>query len=58
MTIVVKNEHTLLFKDFQFRCCVGKNKFSKKKLKEIKKRQLGYLTLGAFTIELIDLKSH
>ena len=30
MTIIVKNKHTLLFKDFKFRCCIGKNNFSKK----------------------------
>ena len=54
MTIIVKNKHTLLFKDFQFRCCVGKNKFSKKKLKEIKKLQLEYLIWDISIIEPTD----
>ena len=47
MTIVVKNEHTLLFKDFQFRCCVGKNKFSKKKTEGDKKTPIGIFNIGS-----------
>ena len=46
MTIIVKNKHTLLFKDFQFRCCVGKNKFSKKKTEGDKKTPIGIFDLG------------
>ena len=58
MTIIVKNKHTLLFKDFKFRCCIGKNNFSKKKLRVIKKLQLEYLVWEISTIELTDLKNH
>ena len=46
MTIIVKNKHTLLFKDFQFRCCVGKNNFSKKKTEGDKKTPIGIFALG------------
>ena len=46
MTIIVKNKHTLLFKDFKFRCCVGKNNFSKKKIEGDKKTPIGVFDLG------------
>ena len=46
MTIIVKNKHTLLFKYFQFRCCVCKNKFSKKKTEGDKKTPIGIYDLG------------
>lgn len=37
MTIIIKNKDTLMFDDFIFKCCVGKNGFTNKKKKEIKK---------------------
>ena len=46
MTIIVKNKHTLLFKDFKFRCCIGKNNFSKKKIEGDKKTPIGIFDLG------------
>ena len=46
MTIIVKNKHTLLFKEFQFRCCVGKNNFTKKKIEGDKKTPVGVYDLG------------
>ena len=46
MTIIVKNKHTLLFKEFNFRCCVGKNNFSKKKIEGDKKTPIGVFDLG------------
>ena len=46
MTIIVKNKHTLLFKDFKFRCCIGKNNFSKKKIEGVKKTPIGVFDLG------------
>ena len=46
MTIIVKDKNTLLFKDFQFRCCVGKNNFSKKKIEGDKKTPIGIFDLG------------
>ena len=46
MTIIVKNKHTLLFKDFKFRCCIGKNNFSKKKIEGDKKTPIGVFDLG------------
>ena len=30
MTIIVKNKETIIFDDFQFKCCVGKKEFIKK----------------------------
>ena len=46
MTIIVKNKHTLLFKEFEFRCCVGKNDFSKKKIEGDKKTPRGIYKIG------------
>ncbi len=46
MTIIVKDKNTLLFKDFQFRCCIGKNNFSKKKIEGDKKTPIGIFDLG------------
>ena len=46
MTIIVKNKDTLIFDDFKFKCCIGKNGFQKIKLKVIKKHQLDYFSLG------------
>ena len=45
MTIFVKNKHTLLYKDFIFRCCVGRNNFSKKKVEGDKKTPIGVFNL-------------
>ena len=46
MTIIVKNKHTLLFKDFKFKCCVGKNNFSKNKIEGDKKTPIGTFDIG------------
>ena len=46
MTIIIKNKHTLLFKEFKFRCCVGKNNFSKKKIEGDKKTPIGLFNIG------------
>ena len=46
MTIIVKNKHTLLYQGFRFRCCVGKNKFSKKKIEGDKKTPIGTFKIG------------
>ena len=37
MTIIVKNKDTLIYDDFIFKCCVGKNGFTKKKIEGDKK---------------------
>ena len=65
MTIIVKNKHTLLFKDFKFRCCIGKNNFSKKKIEGDKKTPIGVFGLGdlyyradRFKKPFTNLKSH
>ena len=46
MTIIVKNKDTLVFDDFIFKCCVGKNGFSNKKKEGDKKTPRGSFSLG------------
>jgi len=41
MTIIIKNKYTLIFNEFKFRCCVGKNGFSKNKIEGDKKTPVG-----------------
>ena len=41
MTILVKNKHTLQIDKFKFRCCVGKNGITKKKIEGDKKTPKG-----------------
>ena len=45
MTIIIKNKHTLLFDDFIFKCCVGKNGFAKNKIEGDKKTPIGIYSL-------------
>ena len=45
MTIIVKNKDTLIFDDFEFKCCVGKNGFSNKKIEGDKKTPIGKFAL-------------
>ena len=47
MTIIVKNKHTLIFGDFKFKCCVGKNGFSNKKIEGDKKTPTGRYSIGS-----------
>tara|TARA_B100001029_G_scaffold10016_1_gene6904 strand:+ start:40 stop:534 length:495 start_codon:yes stop_codon:yes gene_type:complete len=46
MTIILKNKGTLHFKDFKFKCCIGKKGLTKKKLEGDKKTPKGIFTLG------------
>ena len=46
MLIILKNKDTLIFDDFKFRCCVGKNGFSKRKVEGDKKTPTGLFSLG------------
>ena len=41
MTILIKNKHTLLIDEFQFRCCIGKKGLTKNKKEGDKKTQKG-----------------
>ena len=41
MTIFLKNKHTLKIGDFHFKCCIGKNGISKKKIEGDKKTPCG-----------------
>ena len=45
MTIKVKNKDTLIYDEFEFRCCVGKNGFTKKKIEGDKKTPIGIFSL-------------
>ena len=45
MTIIIKNKHTLLFDDFIFKCCVGKNGITKNKKEGDKKTPAGLYKL-------------
>ena len=45
MTIIIKNKDTLIFDDFKFRCCVGKEGFSKNKMEGDKKTPIGTFAL-------------
>ena len=46
MTIILKNKVTLRFDDFSFKCCIGKNGLSKKKIEGDKKTPIGLFSLG------------
>ena len=46
MTIILKNKDTLIFKEFKFKCCVGKRGFSKFKIEGDKKTPTGTFALG------------
>ena len=46
MTIIIKNKDTLLFNQFKFKCCIGKNGFSKNKKEGDKKTPTGKFSLG------------
>ena len=54
MTIIVKNKDTLMYDDFEFRCCVGKNGFTKNKIEGDKKDTNWNIFSGViFIIDLI-----
>ena len=46
MTIIVKNKGTLQYDDFNFKCVVGKNGLTKKKIEGDKKTPIGLFSLG------------
>ena len=52
MIIYLKNKHTLLIDDFHFKCCIGKNGLSKKKIEGDKKTPI-----GRFSIEHLYYRS-
>ena len=47
MTIIIKNKETLLFDDFIFSCCIGKNGTTNKKKEGDKKTPKGLFSLGS-----------
>ena len=46
MNIKVKDKNTLILDDFKFKCCIGKNGFSKFKKEGDKKTPIGIFKLG------------
>ena len=46
MTIILKNKETLHFKEFKFKCCIGKNGLTKNKIEGDKKTPKGIYTIG------------
>ena len=46
MTIIIKNKETLIFKDFSFRCCIGKNGTTYNKIEGDKKTPKGLFSMG------------
>ncbi|MDC3163684.1 L,D-transpeptidase family protein [Candidatus Pelagibacter sp.] len=46
MTIIIKNKDTLIYDDFEFKCCVGKNGFTKSKIEGDGKTPRGRFSLG------------
>ena len=47
MTIIVEDNHTLIFDDFKFKCCVGKKGFSNDKREGDKRTPTGKYDLGS-----------
>ena len=47
MTIILKNKDTLQIKDFIFKCSIGKNGISKKKIEGDKKTPKGIFSIGS-----------
>ena len=45
MSIIVKNKDTLIYDDFEFRCCVGKKGFARNKIEGDKKTPIGVFSL-------------
>ena len=46
MRIILKNKETLLYDDFKFRCCIGKNGTTSNKIEGAKKTPKGIFSLG------------
>ena len=46
MTIILKNKETLHFKEFKFKCCIGKKGLTKNKVEGDKKTPKGIFSLG------------
>tara|TARA_B100000945_G_scaffold197450_1_gene158771 strand:- start:283 stop:774 length:492 start_codon:yes stop_codon:yes gene_type:complete len=47
MTIIIKNKETLIFDDFHFKCCIGKNGTTNNKNEGDKKTPKGLFSLGS-----------
>ena len=47
MRIIIKNKETLLYDDFTFKCCIGKNGTTNNKIEGDKKTPVGIFSLEA-----------
>ena len=46
MTIILKNKHTLIYKDFEFKCSIGSKGLSRQKKEGDRKTPIGTFSLG------------
>ena len=46
MIIILKNKGTLIYDDFKFKCCIGKNGFTRNKIEGDGKTPIGKFSLG------------
>ena len=46
MTIIIKNKETLIFQEFSFKCCIGKNGTTNNKIEGDYKTPKGLFSLG------------
>ena len=55
MTIIIKNKETLIFQEFNFKCCIGKMEQPTIKLKVTIKHLKDYFLWEMFIIEKIEI---
>ena len=51
MTIYIKNKDTLIYDEFIFKCCIGKNGFTHNKLEGEKKTPIGLFSWIKYILE-------
>ena len=55
MTIIIKNKDTLIYDEFKFKCCVGKNGFTKDKIEGDKRTPTGNLIMKNYLEMIINM---
>ena len=58
MLIHLKNKHTLKVDKFYFKCSIGKNGLSKKKIEGDKKTPIGLFKISHLYYRKIELRNH
>ena len=56
MTIILKNKETLIYEEFCFKCCIGKNGLTKNKFEGDKKTPKGIFSLGKLYVRNDKIK--